>query len=54
MFWRSVFEKDHFSDAMYILSGQYSDLMNYIQLPKSNSYDEVLSLIERWKNCRLI
>ncbi|MCX2194500.1 helix-turn-helix domain-containing protein [Pantoea agglomerans] len=23
--------------------------MNYIQLPKSNSYDEVLSLIERWK-----
>lgn len=49
VFWRLVFEKDLFNDAMSILSGQYSDLMNYIQLPKSNSYDEVLSLIERWK-----
>ncbi|MGP4131764.1 helix-turn-helix domain-containing protein [Pantoea tagorei] len=48
-FWRLVFEKDLFDDAMSILSGQYSDLMNYIQLPKSNSFEEVISLIERWK-----
>lgn len=48
-FWRLVFEKELFHDAMSILSGQYSDLMNYIQLPKSNSYDEVISLIDRWK-----
>ncbi|KII71955.1 hypothetical protein RF11_04481 [Thelohanellus kitauei] len=40
--------KDLFNDAMSILSGQYSDLMNYIQLPKNNSYDEVISLIGRW------
>lgn len=48
-FWRLVFEKDLFDDAMSILSGQYSDLMNYIQLPKSNSFEEVISLIDRWK-----
>lgn len=47
-FWRLVFEKNLFNDAMSILSGQYSDLMDYLQLPKSNSHDEVVSLIERW------
>ncbi|ADO07914.1 transcriptional regulator [Pantoea sp. Bo_2] len=49
VFWRLVFEKDLFNDAMSILSGQYSDLMNYIQLPKNNSHDEVISLIGRWE-----
>ncbi|WP_313656049.1 transcriptional regulator [Pantoea sp.] len=49
LFWRLIFEKDIFNDAMSILSGQYSDLMNYIQLSKKNSHDEVISLIERWK-----
>ncbi|MEM6162499.1 transcriptional regulator [Erwinia sp. P6884] len=48
-FWRLIFEKDLFNDAMSILSGQYSDLMNYIRLPKGNSHEEVLSLIGRWK-----
>lgn len=48
VFWRLVFEKDLFNDAMSILSGQYSDLMNYIHLPKNNSHDEVISLIGRW------
>lgn len=47
-FWQLVFEKDLFNDAMSIVSGHYSDLMSYIQLPKGNSYDEVLSLIARW------
>ncbi|MGC0878812.1 transcriptional regulator [Pantoea agglomerans] len=49
VFWRLVFEKDLFNDAMSILSGQYSDLMNYIQLTKNNSHDEVISLIARWE-----
>ncbi len=49
VFWQLIFEKDLFDDAMSILSCQYSDLMDYIQLSKSNSYDEVTSLIERWK-----
>ncbi|MGC0955638.1 transcriptional regulator [Pantoea agglomerans] len=49
VFWRLVFEKDLFNDAMSILSGQYSDLMNYIQLTKNNSHDEVISLIGRWE-----
>ncbi|MFV9671203.1 transcriptional regulator [Pantoea sp. ARC607] len=49
VFWRLIFEKDIFNDAMSILSGQYSDLMSYIQLPKGNSHDEVVSLIGRWK-----
>ncbi|MFH7803648.1 transcriptional regulator [Enterobacter cloacae] len=48
VFWRLVFEKGLFNDAMSILSGQHSDLMNYIQLPKNNSHDEVISLIGRW------
>ncbi|MBS1207170.1 MAG: hypothetical protein H6R25_4069 [Proteobacteria bacterium] len=48
-FWQLVFEKELFNDAVSILSGQYSDLMNYIQLPKKNSRDEVCSLIEHWK-----
>ncbi|MDH2069261.1 transcriptional regulator [Pantoea sp. GD03673] len=47
--WRLIFERDLFNDAMAILSGKYSDLMNYIQLPKSNSHDEVISLINRWE-----
>lgn len=47
-FWQLVFEKDLFNDAMSIVSGHYSDLMSYIQLPKGNSYEEVLSLIGRW------
>lgn len=49
LFWQLIFEKDLFNDAMSILSGQYSDLMNYIQLSKNNSYDEVVSLIRHWE-----
>lgn len=49
LFWQLVFDKDLFNDAMSILSGQYSDLMNYIQLSKNNSHDEVLSLIRHWE-----
>jgi len=32
-----------------IMSEQYSDMMDYIMLGKSNSYDQVISLIERWQ-----
>lgn len=49
LFWQLVLEKDLLSDVMSIMSGQYSDLMNYIMLSKSNSYDQVISLIERWQ-----
>jgi hypothetical protein len=48
-FWKTVLEKDLLSDVMTIMSGQYSDLMDYIMLSKSNSYDQVISLIERWQ-----
>lgn len=48
MFWHLVFEKELFNDAMSIVSGFYSDLMNYVQLRKRKSYDEVTSLIGRW------
>lgn len=48
-FWQRVLEKDLLSDVMSIMSGQYSDLMSYIMLSKSNSYDQVISLIERWQ-----
>lgn len=48
-FWEVVLEKDRLSEVMSIMSEQYSDLMNYIMLSKSNSYDQVISLIERWQ-----
>lgn len=48
-FWQLTMEQDLFGDVMSVLSGQYSDLMNYIMLSKSNSYDQVISLIERWQ-----
>lgn len=48
-FWKTVLEEDLLSDTMMIMSEQYSDLMEYIMLSKSNSYDQVISLIERWQ-----
>lgn len=48
-FWETVLKEGLLSDVMMIMSEQYSDLMDYIMLSKSNSYDQVLSLIERWQ-----
>ncbi|MGU3525033.1 transcriptional regulator [Enterobacteriaceae bacterium C23F] len=47
-FWRLVSDNRLLDDVLSILSGQYSDLMNYIMLSKSNSHDQVISLLERW------
>lgn len=49
VFWKTALEQDLFSDVMTIMSEQYSNLMAYIMLSKSNAYDQVLSLIERWQ-----
>lgn len=48
-FWETVLKEGLFSDVMMIMSEQYSDLMDYIMLSKSNSYEQVISLIERWQ-----
>ncbi|HAT8012232.1 helix-turn-helix domain-containing protein [Citrobacter rodentium NBRC 105723 = DSM 16636] len=48
-FWQLVREKDLLDDTMSILSGHYSDLLNYITTSKSSSYEQVISLIERWQ-----
>jgi len=49
LFWKTVLDENLLSDVMMIMSEQYSDLMNYIMLSKSNSYNQVVSLIERWQ-----
>lgn len=48
-FWKRALEKDLLSDVMSIMSGQYTELMNYILLSKSNSHDQVIALLERWQ-----
>ncbi|ROP59985.1 CRP-like cAMP-binding protein [Enterobacter sp. BIGb0383] len=48
-FWKRVLEKDLLDDVMSIMSGQYTDLMNYILLSKSNSHDQVIALLDRWQ-----
>lgn len=48
-FWKRGLEKGLFRDVMSIMSGQYTDLMNYILLSKSNSHDQVIALLNRWQ-----
>jgi|GEM_PF-507599 len=48
-FWETVLKESLLSDVMMIMSEHYSDLMDYIMLSKSSSYDQVISLIEHWQ-----
>lgn len=49
LFWQLINEKGLLEDAMSILSWQFSDLIEYIMLSKSNSHEQVMSLIKRWQ-----
>lgn len=48
-FWETVLKKGLLNDTMKIMSQHYSDLMDYIMLSKKCTYDQVISLIERWQ-----